>query len=32
MSETPEKKFVGALREILSQDTVLKKLDEIIND
>lgn len=32
MSETPEKKFVGALREVMQQDAVLKKLDEIIEN
>ena len=32
MTETPEKKFVGALREVLNQDTVIKKLDEIIDN
>lgn len=32
MSDTPEKKFVKSLREVMDHETIIKKLDEIIND
>lgn len=30
MSETPEKKFVGALREVLGQDDIIEKLETLL--